>query len=260
MNNRILDVQLEDRSLDPVAAEIGITIRPKHLTPATEVRGRLMGPSCPYSSTVEIAYPLTALKRGDPAETEVLRSRVVIPEASLWDPQSPFLYAGPVELWQDGQCLDRMQVRHGLRKFSLGSRGLRVNAQLLALEGRLVESLTEKEALQLRAQGCNLLLTPLREDTLGVWDRGDRFGFVVLALADLANARTRELFELVSRRTCYLGWTLSDDDILGLTGSELLRGDEMALEGVGLLLQREGEGFILRANGVVLGRILQMTT
>src|SRR5262245_21701527 len=63
MSNRILDVQIEPRSLDPVAAELIVRVRPERLTEATEVRGRLTGPSCPYASTIEIAYPLRTLER-----------------------------------------------------------------------------------------------------------------------------------------------------------------------------------------------------
>src|SRR4051794_4336841 len=116
MSNRILGVSLEDRSLDPISAEVWLTVRPEQLTPTTEVRGRLMGPSCPYATTVEIAYPLSPLRQPEQQEPGTIRCRAAIPEASLWDVQSPFLYAGPVELWQDGERADRVTVRHGLRR------------------------------------------------------------------------------------------------------------------------------------------------
>src|SRR5438034_9440293 len=116
MDNRILDIRLEDHSLDPVRAEVRVLVRPDHLTPTTEVRGRLVGPSCPYASTVEVAYPLRPLRRAEPSDPGTIPLRVAIPEASLWDTQSPHLYAGPVELWQDGQRCDRVELRHGLRR------------------------------------------------------------------------------------------------------------------------------------------------
>src|SRR4051812_37705766 len=169
MSNRILGVRVENRSLDPVSAEVWIHVRPAELTPGTEVRGRLMGPSCPYSNTVEIAYPLRPL-RAEAQKPGKLSCRVVIPEASLWDTQSPFLYAGPVKLWQDGQLADRLPIRHGLRMFSLSPHGLRVNGKIILLDGRRVETLSESRAQLLRQQGCNLLLVPLRETAPLVWE------------------------------------------------------------------------------------------
>src|SRR5437868_6764586 len=113
MSNRILDVWLDNRSLDPISAEAAVLVRPERLTATAELRGKLMGPSCPYAATVEIAYPLLPPRRDEPPEEGTLRARIVIPEASLWDPQSPFLYTGPIELWQDGRCCDRAMVHHG---------------------------------------------------------------------------------------------------------------------------------------------------
>ena len=101
MSNRIRQIVVRDHRLDPAEAEVWITVVPEELTETTRVAGRLMGPRCPYSATVEVAYPLRTWKREDEeADAKSLTMRVVIPEASLWEPESPFLYQGPVELWQ----------------------------------------------------------------------------------------------------------------------------------------------------------------
>jgi hypothetical protein len=178
MANRIVKVLLEDRSLDPVSAEVWITVYPETLPPKTELRGRLMGPSCPYATTVEIAYPLIALKRPEQQLAGALRCRVAIPEPSLWDLQSPFLYSGPVELWQDGKRADRVVARHGLRQLKVSPQGLRLNGKPVTLNGRAVGTLTEADALALRGEGCNLLVP--RDEAEETWDMGDRFGFLVL--------------------------------------------------------------------------------
>ncbi len=100
MSNRILRIDLEDRSLVPAEAEVRVSVVPEHIDAGTEVRGRLMGPQCRFASTVEVAYHLRRL----PAQsgTNALHFRVIIPEANQWNPVSPHLYAGPIELWQDG--------------------------------------------------------------------------------------------------------------------------------------------------------------
>src|SRR5438105_3893021 len=102
MANRIRDFHLRDQLDDPAEAEVWVGVIPEQITPATEVRGRLMGPRCHYASTVEVAYPLRLFVRR-PEGLPGLAMRVVIPEASLWEPESPFLYLGPIELWEDGK-------------------------------------------------------------------------------------------------------------------------------------------------------------
>ena len=204
MDNRIIDIRLESHAFDPATAEVRVTVTPLHLTPTTEVRGRLMGPSCPYASTVEVAYPLTPLRCPEPTPGS-LRLRAVIPEPSLWDPQSPFLYAGPVELWQDGRRCDRARVRHGLRQLSLGPRGLRVNGRPVTLQGVSCETLFPEQATALRAGGCNSLLVPLRHQTRDVWETADRCGFLVLGRLEEDEEATAQLLLELQRHPCHLG-------------------------------------------------------
>jgi hypothetical protein len=175
MTNRMMQIEIRNRTLTPAEAEVRVTVRAESVTPTTEVRGRLMGPSCPYSSTIEVAYPLRPLAQ------EPLAARVVIPEPSLWEPESPFLYQGPVELWQDGERCGRATVRHGLCSSSLTPRGLRWNSKVLPLRGRAVRELTNDAAMSLRREGFNLLLAPLDEPN--VWEIADRLGFLVFGQA-----------------------------------------------------------------------------
>lgn len=110
MTNRIREVQVTQRRWDVAEAELWITVVPEQLTPTTELRGRLVGPRCSGTSTVEIAYPLQPLPH--PAETtNGLIARVVIPDPLTWEPQRPYVYEGPVELWQDGIKCDNTPVR-----------------------------------------------------------------------------------------------------------------------------------------------------
>jgi hypothetical protein len=171
MTNRIVRVTLHDHSLVPASAEVRVSVVAERLDAGTALRGRLMGPRCRFASTVEIAYHLRPV--------EGLTARVIIPEASLWEPETPHLYIGPIELWQDGVRADVVEVRHGLRRLDLGPRGLRVNGKLLALRGRRVESLTDAEALGLRGAGYNLLAVDYTDATRHVWDVADRVGFLV---------------------------------------------------------------------------------
>ena len=201
MNNRIRAVRLVDQRLNPAEAEIWIALQPEQTADQLELRGRLMGPRCPYASTVEIAYPLR------PLPTAMgFQARALIPEPSLWEPQTPFLYFGPVELWQDGQRCDQVQVSHGLRTLHLGPQGLRVNGRPLPLQGVRRETLTEAEARTLHDRGVNLVLTDVRQETVGMWDIADRFG--LLMLGRLRQAADAALALRLRGHASALGWLL----------------------------------------------------
>src|ERR1051325_1000379 len=180
MTNRIRDVVVVNHRLDPVETELHVHVLAETLTRTTEVRGRLTGAHCAGSSTIEIAYPLRELERSDHV---VLR--VVIPEPSWWEPETPFLYTGPLELWQDGQLCQRVQISHGIRWLQLTSNGLRLNGRPFTLRGRIVDpSWSEADAMKLRAAGMNAVLTALPEARTEGWSTADRAGFFVIGASN----------------------------------------------------------------------------
>jgi hypothetical protein len=214
MANRIRSVQLRDRSVAPAQAEVWVTVWPERLDAGTDLRGRLMGPRCAYTATVEVAYPLRPLGPASRAEDEAgaLTLRVVIPEASLWEPKNPFLYEGPVELWQDGQHCDRRTVRHGLCGVSLGTGGLRVNGKPLALRGQAIgETPSEEQLDDWHREGVNLLIAPL-ETGEQTWERADRLGFFVLGRVPESGMEAAAVTALAGHPCC-LGW-LAPADLL----------------------------------------------
>jgi hypothetical protein len=200
---------------------VWVTVVPERVTATTEVRGRLMGPRCPYSSTVEVAYPLRPLPQPLPTTEANLTRRVVIPEASLWEPESPFVYEGPIELWQDGQCCDRQVVRHGLRTFSLGPRGLRVNGKVLPLRGRVAGRWSEDQVRARRMAGDNVIVAPLEPDEASCWDAADRLGMLVLGRVSRADEWTERQLSELSRHPCHLGF-LIDQGLWRQTGQSIV--------------------------------------
>ncbi len=131
MARHIWDIRISQRSLSPVEADLLVEVDVDAASPDFEIRGGLVGPTCAYSSTIEISYPLRPLPR-DPESAE-LRGRIVIPEPSWWDPISPFLYHGRMEIWRNGHCLVRPKIRHGLRSVQLKPEGLFWNGKKLLL-------------------------------------------------------------------------------------------------------------------------------
>jgi hypothetical protein len=177
MTNRILDVLVLNHRLDPVETELRVYIKLAEITPTTQIRGRLTGPRCLYTSTIEIAYPLREIARTDHIEL-----RVVIPEPSWWDPESPFLYDGTIELSQDGESCGRAELRHGIRWLQITSKGLRLNGHSYTLRGRFIEKWSDDLAPKLRADGINMVVTTAIG--LECWDAADRFGFFVIGSSE----------------------------------------------------------------------------
>jgi hypothetical protein len=236
MSNRMRSCSIGFPPFDPAVAEGLVWIYPERLTWKTEVRGRLTGPRCYYSSTVEVAYPLREQSRDfglrtDPSPNIHIHARVIIPEPSFWDPVSPFLYDGVIELWEDDQLCQQLRVQRGLRTISLGHQGLRCNGALLALRGIILAAATEEELLRLRQAGYNLLLAPF--SATGLLELADKLGFLVLSR--ITNPDDwRHLEDRVSHPSC-LGHTFdvrllenSGESSYPILGSWTLQGIELS--------------------------------
>jgi hypothetical protein len=210
MTNRIQQIRIQDGPLDLARVEVWIDVYPEILTSTTQVRGRLMGPRCPYAGTVEVAYPFREVSREYQATgIPHLSVRAVIPEANLWDPISPFLYHGPVELWQNGQLCETVPVSHGFRSLNLGPHGLRWNGQPLTLRGVSRSTCSEAEERALHQANINTLLVPAGLEITQFWEIGDVFGLLVLGRittkADVKHVSPCE------QRPSGLGWLVNPD-------------------------------------------------
>ena len=227
MPNRILDAYVATRHADPAGAELRIIVRPECITPATEIKGRLMGPRSPYANTVEIAYPVREMAR-----TDHVLLRVLIPEPNFWQPQSPLLYEGPLELWQDGARVEQIWLRHGIRTVQLGERGLRVNGQPCKLQGVGAEIFTETDARRWHDEGINLVLMPARDDTIELLQISDRFGLFVLGRIEQPHHWPRWPLAC-QRHPSYLGCVLTAgvDNVGARLAVPGLLGAEVAADG-----------------------------
>ena len=229
MTNSIKDIHIRDRRLNPAEAEVAISVTPEHVFSMTQVRGRLVGPQCRYASTVEVAYALRETGRDYASEgIPGIICKVLIPEPSLWDPVSPFLYKGQVELWESGKQSEVVHITHCLRELSLGRYGLRINGAALSLRGKaLLGPVSEADAISLHNQGINTLLVDADNSTPILWDMADQLGFVILTRISneqelkMALGRTRE----IRNRSFCLGWLISPQAVkneLALIAAQIL--------------------------------------
>src|SRR5829696_7747097 len=154
MADRIRSVTVRPIRLTPTEAELAVRIDVDGPAADAEVHGRLMGPRCKYSKTIEVAYPIRRL----PGGASGLVGRVIIPEPSWWDPESPFLYGGPVELWEGGQTVGRVTVRGGLSHATAGGGRLIFNGRPLELRARVEAGVTAGQLAAVRATGANLVV------------------------------------------------------------------------------------------------------
>jgi hypothetical protein len=236
MANRIKDLHISTYRMSQALADYLISVYPERVTGRTEVRGRVTGPHCPYSTTIEVAYALRESSRqywkeGNPC----ISLTAIIPEPNLWDPVSPFLYRCALELWQDGQCCDQAERTVHFKQFSLGLKGLRWNGHLLTLRGEKRETNLEEDASTLRQSGYNTILTSITPETLHLWDSADRLGFLMIGrVRDKSGVGLAG--GLRGRPSC-LGWLVSteflEDEFLRI-GAKLVLHADGALVGVEL--------------------------
>ena len=117
MNNCIRETRVEIRRLTPTEADVWVIAELDSVTPGTELRGRLVGPKCPGVTTVEIPYVFRPPRGLDVQSPKSLAVHALIPEPNVWTVQTPFVYEGPLELWQDDMLCDVVRLSVGL-KFS----------------------------------------------------------------------------------------------------------------------------------------------
>jgi len=247
MKNQLHEVQAQTHSLSPAAAEIWITAVTERVTPATEIRGRLMGPQSLYASTVEVAYALRACdenpspnpspkRRGgpdsrfcpplrfgeglgegfssqalspfprEPHGMPPLTRRVIIPEPSFWDPQTPLLYRAVIELWEDGERCDQAQFDLGLRTLDGGKDHKYWNGRRMTLRGTVQLPESHEDALSLRGAGYNLLF----HNVSSWWPTANRLGFWMLGRVPLT-ATDVSLASFMSGQVSTLGWVLGKE-------------------------------------------------
>ena len=130
----------------------------------------------------------------------------------MWDPESPFLYSGPLGIWQGDRQLEQQNVQIGFIGWGLGTRGLRVNGKYIELQASVVEVLDVPTAKLLREQGINCVVVDVERALPGTWEIADRYGFFVLGRVrdPMAWERARP-FE--GRPSC-LGWILRPEALL----------------------------------------------
>ncbi len=199
-------VAIATKTLNPAEAEIQITL--DFNAPVTQVdfRGRLMGPRCPYAETVEIAYNFTRLPRADSQENTSVTGRIIIPEPSLWDPISPMLYQGPIELWSGETPIVQLQVSMGLHSTQIGPKGLRWNGTLAKVHAKKATDFDPPTAKTLRREGINTLVVPASEKLPALCDLADRFGFWLII--DCRDADVQSVASLSEHVSC-LGFLVS---------------------------------------------------
>lgn len=107
---KIQQLTIEQRRLTPADAELWVYVHVAAIGPTTQIRGNLSGPFCACVQTIQIAYPIKAIRPPGLADN-VLVGRILIPEPNFWTLEMPFVYEGQVELWLEGQLAEKRPIR-----------------------------------------------------------------------------------------------------------------------------------------------------
>ena len=177
--SRIRSIALKPIRLTPTEAELAIEFHGVALHATSEMHGRLMGPTCLYSTTIEVAHPIKMTWRGEVGERS-LQGRAVIPEPAWWDPESPFLYHGPIELWEHESRVESTTLRCGLRHAEWKGEQLVWNGKPIELRSQQLTEIDEATLKASRQQGFNAVTVPaaiVKAASL----IADRIGLLVLA-------------------------------------------------------------------------------
>lgn len=219
MQNAIREIKLTLVRVEPTEAEVWLSVYPERLTSTTQAVGRLMGPRCRYASTVEVAYPWRERSRQiDKERGPMILSRVIIPEPCLWDPISPFLYEGVIELWEDNLTCMRAEVSCGLCHAKLVPRGLRWNGKPISVLGVERSSFEESEVAGLRLKGFNTLLLPARKITHSALHEADHVGLLLIGRVE-TNADVEHALGLADHPSM-LGWLADQNSTQSDNGLE----------------------------------------
>lgn len=178
MTNSLRELSVRLSRLTPTEAEIvlSLTCALPHAT--TEIRGRLMGPNCQHSTTIEIAHPVHALPRSSD-QPHLRRAHIVIPEPAWWDCESPFLYHGPIELWEHEHKIDEVRLRIGLRHAEWKGETLHWNGRPIELRSEAVAEIDDGLLHSLRERQVNSVVVPA-DLARTVWPIADRAGILVM--------------------------------------------------------------------------------
>jgi beta-galactosidase/beta-glucuronidase len=179
MASRIRELTIQPVRLTPTEAELAVEMRCPQPIPTTELRGRLMGPSCLYSTTVEVSHPIRSAGRHEHG-SPVFRGRILIPEPAWWDPDSPFLYHGPVELWEHEHKVEVVRVRIGLRHAVWQDDRLIWNGLPVELKPKPAAEINDEAFRSLRQAGANAVNVEANE-LESACEIADRIGLIVFA-------------------------------------------------------------------------------
>lgn len=222
MGNRIRAATVRPIRLTPTEAELAVKVEADAPAADADVHGRLVGPRCKYGSMVEVAYPVLRLppETGGPAAR---LGKVIIPEPSWWDPESPFLYGGPVELWEGGQTVGQVRVRVGLHHATAAGGRLLWNGRPLDLRAVAEPDAIADRLPEIRSSGANLVVVE-GEPPAELLDAADEVG--VLVAGRVADAARRAAARVPFHHSSLLGYF----DAAGEGGSLVLTAGRGVLE------------------------------
>jgi hypothetical protein len=98
------------------AARVYARLEKSGLPQGCALTGRVVGPSCAYSSTLSATVPFTTKRSvGMPDDAAPLVAEAIVPDPCFWSPELPFLYQAEIELHCGRELLAAADRTFGIR-------------------------------------------------------------------------------------------------------------------------------------------------
>jgi len=159
------------------------------------------GPAATRECVVEIlgmdgqtVAPAHRLRRRFKNGLNHLRLRVPLPRARRWSLEDPYLHTAKVSILSEGQVLDTLPVRFGMREFAVHKDQFKLNGSTVVLKGFLHQgcyprtlvrpedrSMSERELRAVKERGFNFVRAHMLPPLPAWLDLCDELGLLVMA-------------------------------------------------------------------------------
>lgn len=125
--------------------------------------------------------------------TDTVRQQLSLSSANRWSPENPYLYTAVSEISVQGEIVDRVQTRFGVRDIQwIPGRGMQLNGETVKLRGvcqhqhcgalgaAVPTKVMRYRIEQMKAMGCNAIRTAHNPHTPQFYDLCDEIGMIVM--------------------------------------------------------------------------------
>jgi len=160
----------------------------------------------------KVVATATASMHMDPWKHSTLMAIAPVPDPTLWSPESPRLYRLVTTIEADGQTVDRVETKFGIRTMAFDvNKGFMLNGRPYVIKGTcnhqdhagvgvaLPDALQNFRVAKLKEMGCNAIRTSHNAPTSELLEACDQLGMLVMDENRLLGSDAENLSELAAQ-------------------------------------------------------------